>query len=97
MNIMDALRPRTHVVYGAKKVSFWTPTDLLSETGLTLLQIAAHDLSIYQRRLDKAIATGICGRLLVSITRQRDYRRRVFLNLQKKEGGSRYEKMHAHC
>jgi hypothetical protein len=83
---MDALLPQIHVVKGARKVSLLVPTeDFSAETGMTYLQEVEHDLKIFQRRLDKAMATGVCGQRLELIRRQRDYKRKVFLNLRKKE------------
>jgi hypothetical protein len=84
-NFMDALLPQIHVVRGARKISFWVPAEEVSETGMTYLQEVEHDLKIFQRRLDKAMATGVCGQRLELIRRQRDYKRKVFLNLRKKE------------
>ena len=84
MTFMDALLPQIHVVKGAKKVSFWVPTeDFSTETGMTYLQEVEHDLKIFQRRLDKAVATGVCGQRLELIRRQRDYKRKVFIKLRK--------------
>lgn len=82
---MNALLPQIHVVRGARKVSFWVPAEEASETGMTYLQEVEHDLRIFQRRLDKAVATGICGHQLTLIRRQFDYKRRVFIKLRKKE------------
>ena len=83
-NFMNALLPQFHVVKGARKVSFWVPTeDFSAETGMTYLQEVEHDLKIFQRRLDKAMATGVCGQRLELIRRQRDYKRKVFIKLKK--------------
>ena len=84
MTFMDALLPQIHVVHGARKISFWVPTeDFSAETGMTYLQEVEHDLKIFQRRLDKAMATGVCGQRLELIRRQRDYKRKVFIKLRK--------------
>jgi len=85
MTFMDALLPQVHLVRGARKVSFWVPAEEVSETGMTYLGEVEHDLRIFQRRLDKAMATGVCGQRLELIRRQRDYKRKVVLNLRKKE------------
>ena len=86
MTFMDALFPQTHEVHGARKVSLWVPAEEVSaETGMTHLQEVEHDLRVFQRRLDKALATGICGHQLTLIRRQFDYKRRVFIKLRKKE------------
>ena len=85
MTFMDALLPQFHVVRGARKVSFWVPAEESSEIGMTYLQEVEHDLGVFQRRLDKALATGICGHQLTLIRRQFDYKRRVFIKLRKKE------------
>ena len=86
-NFMDALLPQFHIVRGARKISFWIPAEGVSdETGMTYLEEVEHDLKIFQRRLDKAMATGICGHQLRLIRRQLDYKRRVFIKLRKKEG-----------
>ena len=83
---MNALLPQFHVVRNARKISFWVPAeDFSTETGMTYLQEVEHDLKIFQRRLDKAMATGVCGQRLELIRRQRDYKQRVFINLRKKE------------
>lgn len=83
MTFMDALLPQFHVVKGARKVSFWAPEEEFSETGMTYLQEVEHDMKIFQRRLDKAMATGVCGHQLTLIRRQFDYKRRVFIKLKK--------------
>lgn len=84
MTFMDALLPQIHLVRGARKVSFWVPAeDVFVETGMTYLQEVEHDLRIFQRRLDKAMATGVCGQRLELIRRQRDYKRKVFIKLRK--------------
>jgi hypothetical protein len=83
MTFMDALLPQIHLVRGARKVSFWVPAEEFSETGTTYLQEVEHDLKIFQRRLDKAMATGVCGQRLEIIRRQRDYKRKVFIKLRK--------------
>ena len=83
MTFFDALLPQIHVVRNARKVSFWVPAKEVSETGMTYLQEVEHDLKIFQRRLDKAVATGICGQRLEIIRRQRDYKRKVFIKLRK--------------
>ena len=83
MTFMDALLPQIHVVRNARKISFWVPAEEVSETGMTYLQEVEHDLKIFQRRLDKAMATGVCGQRLELIRRQRDYKRKVFLKLRK--------------
>ena len=83
MTFFDALLPQIHVVRNARKVSFWVPAEEVSETGMTYLQEVEHDLKIFQRRLDKAVATGICGQRLEIIRRQRDYKRKVFIKLRK--------------
>ena len=83
MTFMDALLPQIHVARGARKISFWVPTEEFSETGMTYLQEVEHDLKIFQRRLDKAVATGVCGQRLELIRRQRDYKRKVFIKLRK--------------
>ena len=83
MTFFDALLPQFHVVRGARKVSFWVPAEESSEIGMTYLQEVEHDLRIFQRRLDKAMATGVCGQRLELIRRQRDYKRKVFLKLRK--------------
>ena len=80
---MNALLPQFHVVRNARKISFWVPAEEVSETGMTYLQEVEHDLRIFQRRLDKALATGICGHQLTLIRRQFDYKRRVFIKLKK--------------
>ena len=80
---MNALLPQFHVVRNARKISFWVPAEEASETGMTYLQEVEHDLRIFQRRLDKAVATGICGHQLTLIRRQFDYKRRVFIKLKK--------------
>lgn len=86
MTFMDALFPQNHEVRGARKVSFWVQAEEVSaETGMTYLQEVEHDLRVFQRRLDKALATGICGHQLTLIRRQFDYKRRVFIKLRKKE------------
>ena len=89
MTFMDALFPQNHEVHGARKVSFWVPAEEVSvETGMTYLQEVEHDLRVFQRRLrrlDKALATGICGHQLTLIRRQFDYKHRVFIKLRKKE------------
>ena len=86
MTFMNALLPQFHVVKGARKVSFWVPAeDFSADTGMTYLQEVEHDLRVFQRRLDKAVATGICGHQLTLIRRQFDYKRRVFTKLRKKE------------
>ena len=86
MTFMDALLPQFHVVRGARKISFWVPAeDFSAETGMTYLEEVQHDLGVFQRRLDKAVATGVCGQRLELIRRQRDYKKRVFINLRKKE------------
>ena len=86
MTFMDALFPQNHEVRGARKVSFWVPAeDVSAETGMTYLEEVQHDLGVFQRRLDKAISTGICGHQLTLIRRQFDYKRRVFIKLRKKE------------
>ena len=83
-NFMSALLPQIHVVRGARKISFWVPAEGVSdETGMTYLEEVEHDLKIFQRRLDKAIATGVCGQRLELIRRQRDYKRKVFIKLKK--------------
>ena len=84
MTFRDALLPQVHLVRGARKVSFWVPAeDVFVETGMTYLQEVEHDLKIFQRRLDKAMATGVCGQRLELIRRQRDYKRKVFIKLRK--------------
>lgn len=83
MTFFDALLPQIHVVRGARKISFWVPAEEASETGMTYLQEVEHDLRIFQRRLDKAMATGVCGQRLELIRRQRDYKRKVFIKLRK--------------
>ena len=83
MTFMDALLPQVHLVRGARKVSFWVPAEESSETGMTYLQEVEHDLKIFQKRLDKAMATGVCGQRLELIRRQFDYKRRVFIKLKK--------------
>ena len=84
MTFMDALLPQVHLVRDARKVSFWVPAeDVFVETGMTYLQEVEHDLKIFQRRLDKAMATGVCGQRLELIRRQRDYKRKVFIKLRK--------------
>ena len=84
MTFMDTLFPQNHEVHGARKVSFWVPAEEVSaETGMTYLQEVEHDLRIFQRRLDKAITTGVCGHKLTLIRRQLDYKRRVFIKLKK--------------
>ena len=86
MTFMDVLFPQNHKVRGARKVSFWVPEEEVSaETGMTYLHEVEHDLRIFQRRLDKAIATGICGHQLTLIRRQFDYKRRVLTKLRKKK------------
>ena len=85
MTFFDALLPQFHIIRNARKISFWVPAEELQETGMTYLQEVEHDLKIFQRRLDKAMATGICGQRLEIIRRQRDYKRKVVLNLRKKE------------
>ena len=86
MTFFDALLPQFHIIRNARKISFWVPAeDFSAETGMTYLQEVEHDLRIFQRRLDKAMATGVCGQRLEIIRRQRDYKRKVFLNLRKKE------------
>jgi len=87
MTFFNALLPQVHLVRGARKISFWVPAEGVSdETGMTYLEEVEHDLKIFQRRLDKAMATGICGHQLTLIRRQLDYKRRVFIKLRKKEG-----------
>ena len=83
MTFFNALLPQIHVVRNARKISFWVPAEESSETGMTYLQEVEHDLRIFQRRLDKAVATGICGHQLTLIRRQFDYKRRVFIKLKK--------------
>ena len=83
MTFMDALLPQIHVVKSARKVSFWVPAEDFSETGMTYLQEVEHDLKILRRRLDKAMATSVCGQRLELIRRQRDYKRKVFIKLRK--------------
>ena len=83
MTFMDALLPQVHLVRGARKISFWVPAEEVSETGMTYLEEVEHDLKIFQRRLDKAMATGVCGQRLELIRRQRDYKRKVFIKLRK--------------
>ena len=83
MTFFDALLPQFHIVRNARKISFWVPAEEVSETGMTYLQEVEHDLKIFQRRLDKAVATGICGHQLTLIRRQFDYKRRVFIKLKK--------------
>ena len=83
MTFFDALLPQIHIVRGARKISFWVPAEEFSETGMTYLQEVEHDLKIFQKRLDKAMATGICGQRLELIRRQRDYKRKVFIRLRK--------------
>ena len=83
MTFMDALLPQVHLVRGARKVSFWVPAEEFSETGMTYLEEVQHDLGVFQRRLDKAMATGVCGQRLELIRRQRDYKKRVFIKLRK--------------
>ena len=84
MTFFNALLPQIHIVSGARKVSFWVPTEDVSvETGMTYLQEVEHDLKIFQRRLDKALAKGVCGQRLELIRRQRDYKRKVFIKLKK--------------
>jgi len=84
MTFFDALLPQIHVVRGARKISFWVPAEGVSdETGMTYLEEVEHDLKIFQRRLDKAMATGVCGQRLELIRRQRDYKRKVFIKLRK--------------
>ena len=86
MTFFNALLPQFHVVKGARKVSFWVlAEDFSAETGMTYLEEVEHDLKIFQKRLDKAMATGVCGQRLELIRRQRDYKKRVFINLRKKE------------
>ena len=85
MTFMDALFPQNHEVRGARKISFWVPAEEASETGMTYLEEVQHDLGVFRRRLDKAIATGVCGHQLTLIRRQFDYKRRVFIKLKKKE------------
>lgn len=80
---MNALLPQFHVVRNARKISFWVPAEEASKTGMTYLQEVEHDLRIFQRRLDKALATGICGHQLTLIRRQFAYKRRVFIKLKK--------------
>jgi hypothetical protein len=80
---MNALLPQIQVVRNARKISFWVPAEEVSETGMTYLQEVEHDLKIFQKRLDKAMATGVCGQRLELIRRQRDYKRKVFLKLRK--------------
>ena len=47
MTFMDALLPQFHVVKGAKKVSFWVPTeDFSAETGMTYLHAGGIETSI---------------------------------------------------
>jgi hypothetical protein len=84
MTFFDALLPQIHIVSNARKISFWVPTeDVSTETGMTYLQEVEHDLKIFQRRLDKAVATGVCGQRLELIRRQRDYKRKMFIKLKK--------------
>ena len=84
MTFFDALLPQIHIVQGARKVLFWVPTEDFSvETGMSYLQEVEHDLKILQRRLDKALANGVCGQRLELIRRQRDYKRKVFIKLRK--------------
>ena len=85
MTFMDALFPQNHEVRGARKISFWVPAEEASETGMTYLEEVQHDLGVFRRRLDKAIATGVCGHQLTLIRRQFDYKRRVFIKLKKKD------------
>ena len=86
MTFMDALFPQNHKVHGAKKISFCVPAkDVSVETGMTYLQEVEHDLRVFQRRLDKALATGICGHQLTLIRRQFNYKRKVAIRLRKKE------------
>ena len=86
MTFFNALLPQFHVVKGARKVSFWVlAEDFSAETGMTYLEEVEHDLKIFQKRLDKAMATGVCGQRLELIRRQRDYKKRVFINLRKKK------------
>ena len=86
MTFFDALLPQFHVVRNARKISFWVPAeDFSAETGMTYLQEVEHDLKIFQKRLDKAVETGVCGQRLELIRRQRDYKKRVFIKLRKKE------------
>ena len=80
---MNALLPQFHVVRNARKISFWVPAEEFSETGMTYLEEVQHDLGVFQRRLDKAMATGVCGQRLELIRRQRDYKRKVFIKLRK--------------
>ena len=81
---MNALLPQFHVVRNARKISFWVPAEDVSlETGMTYLDEVQHDLGVFQRRLDKAMATGVCGQRLELIRRQRDYKRKVFIKLRK--------------
>ncbi|CAB4183795.1 hypothetical protein UFOVP1109_6 [uncultured Caudovirales phage] len=80
---MNALLPQIHLVRGARKVSFWVPAEETSETGMTYLEEVEHDLKIFQKRLDKAMATGVCGQRLELIRRQRDYKRKVVIKLRK--------------
>tara|TARA_R110000868_G_scaffold206840_1_gene455773 strand:- start:29 stop:289 length:261 start_codon:yes stop_codon:yes gene_type:complete len=83
MTFFDALLPQFHIVRNARKISFWVPAEEVSETGMTYLEEVEHDLRIFQRRLDKAVATGVCGQRLELIRRQRDYKRKVFIKLRK--------------
>ena len=84
MTFFNALLPQVHLVRGARKISFWVPAEGVSdETGMTYLEEVEHDLKIFQRRLDKAMATGVCGQRLELIRRQRDYKRKVFIKLRK--------------
>ena len=83
MTFFDALLPQFHIIRNARKVSFWVPAEEFSETGMTYLEEVQHDLGVFQRRLDKAMATGVCGHQLTMIRRQFDYKRRVFIKLKK--------------
>jgi hypothetical protein len=83
ITFMDALTPQTHTVSNARKVSFWDPVEEIQDTGMTQLQEIEHDLNVFQRRLDKAIAKGICGQQLELIKRKRNYKRRIFTILKK--------------
>jgi hypothetical protein len=84
MTFFDALLPQIHVVRGARKISFWVPTeDFSAETGMTYLQEVEHDLKISKDVWIKLWLRGVCGQRLELIRRQRDYKRKVFIKLRK--------------
>jgi hypothetical protein len=82
--IYSVLMPRVVEVKNARKVSFWVSEDMVLHDGDTMkpLDVARHDYVVYERRLDRAKKAGVTGMKLTLLTRQRDYKRKVYLKLK---------------